>query len=51
MEKTNKVREIWEVSVEILTFYIPDFILNKNSEKRQAWREKFALCTIIFINY
>ncbi|ORX80052.1 hypothetical protein K493DRAFT_98927 [Basidiobolus meristosporus CBS 931.73] len=42
----------WIVFSRVITFYAPSPILSccgmKTPEKRQAWREKMALCTIIF---
>ncbi|KAJ3413825.1 Chitin synthase, class 3 [Chytridiales sp. JEL 0842] len=43
----------WSLTTNILTFYIPSFLLErigkKTPEVQQAYREKVALCTIIFL--
>lgn len=49
MEETNKVRERWLVVVSILSCYIPNIILSKDLEVRQAFREKYTLCKIMFL--
>lgn len=53
----SNIRTNWLTIVELTTWWIPDFVLYKNEEKRQAWREKFTLfwwiifssCLCVFI--
>ncbi|KAJ2159817.1 hypothetical protein GGF46_002757 [Coemansia sp. RSA 552] len=47
-----RVGPYWRVFARIVTLWMPDFILRRvlgsnTSERRQAWREKVALCFII----
>ena len=40
---------MWSFIIRIITFYIPDkFISGKNKEVKQAFREKYAICFLIF---
>ena len=46
--------DLWTAFSYIVTFCIPDFLLSsigglRDKHTRQAWREKIALCSIIFI--
>ncbi|KAJ2703145.1 ATP-dependent RNA helicase [Coemansia sp. IMI 209128] len=48
------VRPYWNAFSMAVTFWMPNFVLNKllkkeTAEKRQAWREKIALCFIILL--
>ena len=45
----SKTRTIWLTLTEVLTFYVPNKFLVKDKEQRQAWREKFALVSIIVV--
>ncbi|PLW11168.1 hypothetical protein PCASD_00894 [Puccinia coronata f. sp. avenae] len=52
--KRSKNRMWWVVIVWALTFYIPNFFLSsmgrmKRPDVQMAWREKVALCLIIFL--
>ena len=58
IEKTMSVsRKIWMTITEITTFLIPNIILSKDADQRQAWREKVTIFfwiltfsgTVIFI--
>ncbi|PLW29013.1 hypothetical protein PCASD_18637 [Puccinia coronata f. sp. avenae] len=51
--ESSKARMWWVVIVWALTFYIPNFFLSsmgrmKRPDVQMAWREKVALCLIIF---
>ncbi|KAJ2493940.1 ATP-dependent RNA helicase [Coemansia sp. RSA 2050] len=48
------IRPYWSAFSRIVTLWMPNLILNKllkkeTAEKQQAWREKIALCFIIFL--
>ncbi|KAJ2556783.1 ATP-dependent RNA helicase, partial [Coemansia sp. RSA 1822] len=47
------IRPYWRVFSRLVTLWMPDFVLNllgkKTPGKRQAWREKIALCFIILL--
>ncbi|KAJ2076730.1 Chitin synthase, class 3, partial [Coemansia sp. S100] len=48
------IRPYWNAFSMIVTLWMPNFILSKllkkeTAEKRQAWREKIALCFIILL--
>ncbi|KAJ2263679.1 ATP-dependent RNA helicase [Coemansia sp. RSA 376] len=48
------IRPYWNTFSMIVTLWMPNFILSKllkkeTAEKRQAWREKIALCFIILL--
>ncbi|KAJ2371222.1 Chitin synthase, class 3, partial [Coemansia sp. RSA 2611] len=48
------MRPYWNAFSMAVTFWMPNFVLNKllkkeTAEKRQAWREKIALCFIILL--
>ncbi|KAJ2910078.1 ATP-dependent RNA helicase [Coemansia aciculifera] len=48
------IRPYWNAFAMLVTLWMPNFILNKlfkkeTAEKRQAWREKIALCFIILL--
>jgi chitin synthase len=50
----NNGCDLWVIYAHIVTFWAPDFLLSslaglKDKHTRQAWREKIALCFIIFI--
>ncbi|ORX95572.1 hypothetical protein K493DRAFT_24397 [Basidiobolus meristosporus CBS 931.73] len=49
----KKCPSCWVIFSKIITFYAPRPILSccgmKTGDVRQAWREKMALCTIIFL--
>ncbi|KAA1078742.1 hypothetical protein PGTUg99_006148 [Puccinia graminis f. sp. tritici] len=52
--ESSKARMWWVVIVWALTFYIPNFFLStmgrmKRPDVQMAWREKVALCMIIFL--
>ncbi|KAH9468950.1 hypothetical protein Pst134EA_009475 [Puccinia striiformis f. sp. tritici] len=52
--ESSKARMWWVVIVWALTFYIPNFLLStigrmKRPDIQMAWREKVALCLIIFL--
>ncbi|KAK9760887.1 hypothetical protein K7432_014654, partial [Basidiobolus ranarum] len=51
--KKRRCPSCWVIFSRIVTFYAPSPILSccgmKTPDKRQAWREKIALCTIIFL--
>lgn len=36
-------RKVWMTICEITTFLVPNFLLSKDEEQRQAWREKITL--------
>jgi chitin synthase len=42
-------RKKWVIVSNLFTFYIPDCILNKNLEVRQAWREKTTIVIMFFL--
>ncbi|PVU87122.1 hypothetical protein BB561_006443 [Smittium simulii] len=51
--KTSATRKFWLFIVYSLTFYIPTFIISgcfriKGSSRQLAWREKYAICSLIF---
>lgn len=46
--------DAWRIFSRVVSFWAPDFLLEslgglKDKQKRQAWREKIALCFIIII--
>jgi chitin synthase len=43
-------RRIWLVITEVMTCVIPDFVLSKDANKNQAWREKVTLFMLIFLS-
>ncbi len=48
-------RKRWMALVWLLTFYIPDFLVNwvgrmKRKDVRIAWREKFAINLLIWLS-
>ncbi|KAF9241812.1 glycosyltransferase family 2 protein [Melanogaster broomeanus] len=50
---TTRVRRYWLYFVRIITLFIPDFVLTyvgrmKRPDVRLAWREKVAICVLIF---
>ncbi|KAK9694387.1 hypothetical protein K7432_013434 [Basidiobolus ranarum] len=51
--KRSSLPSLWELFSKCVTFYAPNPLLSccgmKTAEVRLAWREKMALCTIIFI--
>ncbi|KAI9498989.1 chitin synthase-domain-containing protein [Zychaea mexicana] len=52
--KTSKARGIWVFLTWLSTWWIPGILLSslggmRRSDIRMAWREKVALCTLIFI--
>ncbi|ORX96455.1 hypothetical protein K493DRAFT_217490 [Basidiobolus meristosporus CBS 931.73] len=50
---TKKCPSAWVIFSRVITFYAPSPVLSccgmKTPEVRQAWREKIALCTIVFV--
>ncbi len=39
----SKQRKCWIITSNLMTFFIPNCILNSNTEIRQAWREKVTI--------
>lgn len=46
---TSTTRRVWMTITEITTFLVPNFILYKDKQQRQAWREKITIFFWIMI--